>query len=410
MTPGTMQNEWYYWCAVEEANRKKIPVKTFVGFAYASSHEINLWENAEFAKNSVAFYVFLDELHRMIASLDKNKIIGDDSSHGRLRFTLRVASLFGAAAVVNESSFSALQVHFENTPYKKGIDAINTLFVIGQQLCSQLFREMFFSDPNYFVKDIFAVVGQVQRSAVLSKIYEYAPMILDSLEAYEQSSIHDLFFDFGGEMRESITVSKQSNEFNDNQYIGLFKNGVAWIDHQENGMYTLVFTSAEDHRMVHFVEILRLYFKQNIVTLLNLRKQLLKKITAKAIEEKITGGNFFSMSVDMLKNGNEAENFLARAYNEEIIVNAKEKLRAIIQGELERHSKKLHTADKAKIAEVHKIVFSTLIEKISGYFAANTQYALLPINTKDLSGENFTRILSEIMRDAYIDFFVRGSK
>lgn len=410
MMTETMQHEWYYWCAIEEAHRKRIPVKTFVNFAFTSTDEISLWENVDFSKNSVAFYVFLDELRRLIASLDRNKILSEESSHSRLRFILRVASLFGGAAIINETTFSVAQVHFDQTPYKKGVDAINTLFVIGQQLCSQLYREMFFSDPNYFVKDIFAVVGQVQRSAVLSKMYEYAPMILDSLQAYEQSGVYDLFFSFGEEMRTAITVTKQNNDFNDNQYIGLFKNGIAWIDNQENGMYTLIFTSQEDHRMIHFVEVLRLYFKQNIVTLLSLRKQLLKKITAKAIEEKITEGNFFSMSADMLKNGSEAENFLARAYNEEVILHVKEKIRSIIQSELERHSKKLHTSDKAKIAEVHKIVFSTLIEKISGYFAANTQYALLPVNTKELGSENFTRILSEIMRDAYVDYFLRNVK
>ncbi|MDD4969859.1 MAG: hypothetical protein PHT07_10570 [Paludibacter sp.] len=410
MTGAELQTEWYYWSAIEETFRKKIPIKTFTRFAYTSSDEIALWEKPEFAKSSVAIYVLFDEIAQLYETSDRARILNEENAQARLRFVLRTAALFGAGAIATEGGFSAMQDHFENTIYKKGVDSMNTLFVIGQQMCSQLMRELYFTDPNYFINDIFAAISQVQRSAVLSKIYEYAPMIFDSLDVYMKSGIADQFFPFTKELKEVLQVANANADFCENQYLGIFKDGMAWINNSEHGMYSMVFTNGEEHRMIHFIEILRLYFGQNAVTLGNVRSHLLKKITVKMIEEKTVSGNFFSLSADVLKDDGEAEAFLARAYNEEVISHYKEKIRTIVHNELERHKKKLHTADKAKIAEIHKVVFSTLLEKIAALFAANTQYALLPTDPKELSSENFTRMLSEILRDAYIEYFTREKK
>lgn len=408
MIGSEVQTEWYYWCAVEEMHRKKIPIKLFTRFGYVSSDEIELWEKVEFAKSSTALYVLLDEIKRLIESSDRTRILAEENAQLRLRFVLRTAALFGAGAIATETSFGVIQSHFERSQYKKGVDSLNTLFVIGQQMCSQLLRELYFIDPNYFINDIFAAIGQAQRSAVLSKIYEYAPMIFDSLEVYASSGFNDLFFSFANEMRDILQVSQHNTDFCDTHYVGVFKDGLAWVNNAEHGMYSMVFTSSENHRMINFVEILRLYFGQNQVTLSNVRSHLVKNITKKMIEEQTTTGNFFSLSSNVLKKDGDAESFLAKAYNEEIINHYRDKIRAIVQNELERHKKKLQSADKDKIAEIHKVVFSTLLEKTAALFAANTQYALLQTPSKEISNENFTRLLSEIMRDAYIEYFTRG--
>ncbi len=408
MNGAEIQTEWYYWCAIEETHRKKIPVKMFTRFGFISSDEIELWEKEEFSKSSVALYVLFDEINRLIESSDRSRILNEENAQTRLRFVLRTAALFGAGAIATEGAFSVMQAHFERSQYKKGIDSLNTLFVIGQQMCSQLLRELYFTDPNYFINDIFAAIGQAQRSAVLSKMYEYAPMIFDSLDVYASSGLSDQFFPFAKEMRDILQVSQHDQDFCDTEYVGLFKDGLAWINSSEHGMYSMTFTSSENHRMINFVEVLRLYFGQNIVTLGNVRSHLVKKITVKMIEEKTASGNFFSLSANVLKNEGDAETFLAKAYNEEIIGHYKDKIRAIVQNELERHKKKLHSADRAKIAEIHKVVFSTLMEKTAALFGANTQYALLQTETKSLSGENFTRLLSEVIRDAYIEYFIKG--
>lgn len=403
-----LQTEWYYWCAVEETHRKRIPVKMFTRFGFVSSDEIELWEKDEFSKSSVALYVLFDEIAHLIESSDRSRILNEENSQARLRFVLRTAALFGAGAIATEGAFSVMQAHFEQSKYKKGIDSLNTLFVIGQQMCSQLLRELYFTDPNYFINDIFAAIGQAQRSAVLSKMYEYAPMIFDSLDAFASSGLTQQFFPFAKELRDILQTTQQNSDFCDTQYVGVFKDGLAWINNSEHGMYSMTFTSSENHRMINFVEVLRLYFGQNIATLTNVRSHLVKKITVKMIEEKTAAGNFFSLSANVLKNEGDAEAFLAKAYNEEIISHYRDKIRAIVQNELDRHKKKLHSADRAKIAEIHKVVFSTLLEKTAALFSANSQYALLRTEPKSLSGENFTRLLSEIMRDAYIEYFIRG--
>jgi hypothetical protein len=400
--------ELLYWSTLEDILNKNYSVRRLKTFKYASEIEIELWTDSRFSNESIAFYVFLDELKKNISFMQKeerlkNRQEQEEYAKTRLLSMFRILTLSYAA---NYLVYDAIHAASE-----KGMlwaDSMLSLLSSSKTIVEKISKEMQFSDPNFFVQEIFGSIRKSQSSTVIQKIAESHTLVKKILVEIKESDVFELFFDFSGNLRAVFSAHMPASE-NEDQII-FFKDGAAWIDNSlESSFYSIIFASGLGDEKVNnllFLEQMRLYYKQSDKTIKKLRGLFLSQIAKGYIESKVQSSDFFLLSMGVTGGyaQDEIESFLAKTYNMDVVMATKGKILDAVSEELASHKKQLYFSNAQSSAELHKIAFSNIIEKAVDIYKHGSDTALLSMKFDDLKKEPFVIALADTLKDAYIDF------
>lgn len=407
-------NELAFWSSIDDMLHKGINVKQFRGFRFNSIQETSLWEIQEFKSTSLPFYVFLGELSKAHSYISVKKTIlhNNTKAKERLVFAIRLAILASVLSSSASKALAALDAVFSENPHP-GYSHLTQFLIIGKKVASQLYRELYFSDPNYFIVDIFGGIRQAQSSSAYTKVMEMFKPLVDSMEQLMESGFLNLFFDFTKELKNKLSTGDDEDSSTNDKQIIMFEDGIAWIDNDlDNSIYSLVFSNiSNDNELTQFLEVFRIYMKQKVFTISSMRSFFIKQIVKKMIETKLDVFEMFSLSSGVLGGYNDDEVYalLAKSYNLSIVTENKDLISETVREELMNYNNKLSCNDIEDIQKAHAMIFANVVEKISNIFLENQPTSMLQFDSEELMSEHFVILLGDIMKETYVDFVTKNN-
>jgi hypothetical protein len=380
--------------------------------------EIDFLSGNELLVETIPFYVYLDELKKVYTEFKKRNTYykNEANAKDRLLLSLRINILSFVCADACKTIFNYFEKELDQDidgEKTKGLRSLKTINTISKTLIERINRELYFSDPDFFIQDIFSNISHAMSSVSYSKIMENFDNLLELIVSLETTGLFYTFFDFSGELRRRLIVHNDELSTNDRQIV-FFENGPLWIDNDLNGsVYSLIFcTNSQIEKTVKFIEIIRIYYLQKTLNLESSRSLLLSQIAKRVIETKGELADLTAVSSGVIAgySNDEIKMFLARAYNNHIINKYKNEIEKIVEKELERHKGKAYAIDSEQTVETHKIIFASIIEKIAALFTQNQKSALIPYSLKSYREEVLVLTLSEIIKSTYIHIMTRVEK